>query len=128
MTWRKVFQKSSWSARETLFSAKVSPSDVSTEKLHHLLRLSALPMPLHHEEEMGMKKDLAQQLSFVQRVQKIDTSRVEPLTSLVKEMEITMDLAIAAKDQPDEAHVNWQPLELTKQSFGPYYFVKKPKL
>lgn len=57
---------------------------VSTGRLHHLLRLSGLPLPRDGEEEARMKLDLKQQLQFVRHVQHVDTAGVEPLASLTE--------------------------------------------
>jgi hypothetical protein len=55
--------------------------------LHHLLRLSALPLPKSPEEEAEMLKTLHAQLHFVKDIQKVDTEGVEPLQSIRDETE-----------------------------------------
>ena len=71
---------------------------VTRERLHHLLRLSALPLPKSEAEEVAMLKDLDSQLCFVKAVQSVDTEGVEPLVSIrdeteegQREEEITLD-------------------------------------
>ena len=71
---------------------------VSRKQLHHLLRLSALPMPANQQEEDDMMETLAAQLHFVQSIQEVDTSGVRPLASIrdetltaERENTITMD-------------------------------------
>ncbi|KAI5290985.1 TIM23 complex component [Ascosphaera aggregata] len=47
---------------------------VSREKLHHLLRLSALPLPSSAAEEQKMLRHLESQIQFVKEMQGVDTS------------------------------------------------------
>lgn len=70
---------------------------MSREKLHHLLRLSALPLPSSAAEEEKMLRDLESQIQFVKEMQSVDTSdaSITPLrairdetTSAMKENEI----------------------------------------
>ena len=79
-----------WSVR-SLFKAKdeVSspPASITREQLHHLLRLSALPLPASQTEETMMLKDLESQLRFVEAIQRVDTRGVEPLASIRDESE-----------------------------------------
>ncbi|PNS15707.1 Glutamyl-tRNA(Gln) amidotransferase subunit F, mitochondrial [Sphaceloma murrayae] len=58
------------------------PSELTSAKLHHLLRLSALPPPKDKVEEASMLSTLAQQLHFVKQIQDIDTAGVEPLKAI----------------------------------------------
>ncbi|KAI9665694.1 MAG: hypothetical protein M1821_003628 [Bathelium mastoideum] len=55
---------------------------VSSTQLHHLLRLSALPLPSSQDEEIIMLATLNTQLQFVREIQKVDTTGVKPLRSL----------------------------------------------
>jgi len=55
---------------------------IKPEQLHHLLRLSALPMPKSPEEEDRMLNALALQLAFVEGMRKVDADGVEPLQSI----------------------------------------------
>ena len=89
----------SWSVNR-LFTSHHSSSEspISKKQLHHLLRLSALPLPANEAEEAKMLKDLGSQLHFVRAIQDVDTDGVEPLVSLrdetveaAKEDEITVD-------------------------------------
>ena len=96
----QMLAEPSWSVN-ALFTSDHSPateSQVSKKQLHHLLRLSALPLPANEAEEAKMLKDLESQLQFVRAIQKVDTDGVEPLVSLrdetveaAKESEITVD-------------------------------------
>ena len=79
--------------------------EISSKRLHHLLRLSALPPPKDMDEEARMLSTLSSQLHFVKEIQKVDTTGVEPLRSLrdetaagEKEAELGMD---ALKDALD---------------------------
>ena len=84
-----LLQTPSWSVRSLFDSANPSkPTPViSKEKLHHLLRLSALPLPKSEAEEAKMIEDLQAQLRFVQAIQEVDTEDVEPLQSIRDETE-----------------------------------------
>ncbi|KAI0101849.1 hypothetical protein GGR51DRAFT_305157 [Nemania sp. FL0031] len=76
-----------WSVRSLLApDASTSPSTPPTEAptitpktLHHLLRLSALPLPRTHDEESQMLATLSSQLHFVRAIQRVDTVSVAPL-------------------------------------------------
>ncbi|KAF4552749.1 Glutamyl-tRNA(Gln) amidotransferase subunit F, mitochondrial-like protein [Elsinoe fawcettii] len=63
------------------------PLELTTAKLHHLLRLSALPPPKDKAEEDSLLLTLAQQLHFVKQIQNVDTTGVEPLTAIRDETE-----------------------------------------
>lgn len=91
----------SWSV-SSLFNSEASdhPAEppITRKQLHHLLRLSALPLPETDAEETGMLKDLEAQLRFVRAIQNVDTEGVEPLVSIrdeteegQKEEEITLE-------------------------------------
>lgn len=95
-----MLAKPSWSVR-SLFP-KDSPTSqappISQKRLHHLLRLSALPLPISEVQEKNMISDLQSQLRFVQAIQSVDTEDVEPLVALrdetveaEKENEITLE-------------------------------------
>ncbi|KAG7008118.1 hypothetical protein G7Y79_00007g022430 [Physcia stellaris] len=91
----------SWSVN-TLFTSDIHATpttNVSPSQLHHLLRLSALPLPASETEESRMLQDLESQLQFVRAIQDVDTDGVEPLVSIrdetaeaEKEGEITVDV------------------------------------
>ncbi|OAG39057.1 aspartyl/glutamyl-tRNA(Asn/Gln) amidotransferase, C subunit [Fonsecaea monophora] len=62
-----------------------SPSgskEITRDKLHHLLRLSALPLPKSKAEEGQMLQDLRDQVHFVKEIQKVDTTGIEPLVAI----------------------------------------------
>ena len=78
----------SWSVKSLFQSTSTSKEPPITQKqLHHLLRLSALPLPTSAAEEERMIKDLHSQLKFVQAIQSVDTTDVEPLQSIRDERE-----------------------------------------
>ena len=54
-------------------------SSITTETLHHLLRLSGLPPPESQDEESNLLSALHDQLRFVRHVQSVPTDGVEPL-------------------------------------------------
>jgi Asp-tRNA(Asn)/Glu-tRNA(Gln) amidotransferase C subunit len=73
-----------WSV-ESLLPPKTQPPDapkITSEQLHHLLRLSALPPPETNEQEQKMLDTLAAQLHFVGKIQEVDTTGVEPLRAI----------------------------------------------
>ena len=85
-----LLREPTWSLK-TLYdppqSSSSSTPPITKEKLHHLLRLSALPLPKSEEEEAKMIKDLQAQLKFVQAIQEVDTTGVEPLQAIRDETE-----------------------------------------
>ncbi|KAI9852421.1 MAG: hypothetical protein M1838_000739 [Thelocarpon superellum] len=80
-----------WSVRSLLppsgpatHATQDSPA-ITPAKLHHLLRLSALPPPASAEQEESMLATLRSQLHFVRDVQSVDTAGVEPLRGIADE-------------------------------------------
>lgn len=63
-------------------AAPEGEEEITVGKLHHLLRLSALPIPKSHEQTQRMLQSLRDQLHFVREIQKVDTQGVEPLVAL----------------------------------------------
>lgn len=96
----QILLEPTWSV-ESLLPTKTHASDVpkiSSQQLHHLLRLSALPPPESPEQEQKMLETLAAQLHFVGKIQKVDTTGLTPLRALrdetkqaEKEQTISMD-------------------------------------
>ena len=65
-----------------------TPAETITQKqLHHLLRLSALPLPETPQEEAKMIETLQSQLHFVRAVRNVDTTGIEPLYVIRDETE-----------------------------------------
>jgi Asp-tRNA(Asn)/Glu-tRNA(Gln) amidotransferase C subunit len=80
----ELFAKPTWSV-ESLLPPKTRAPDapqITSQQLHHLLRLSALPPPETPEEEQKMLDTLAAQLHFVSKIQQVDTTDVEPLQAI----------------------------------------------
>ncbi|RMZ74373.1 DUF726 domain [Pyrenophora seminiperda CCB06] len=80
----KLFAEPTWSVK-SLLPPKTRPADapkITSEQLHHLLRLSALPPPETPEQEQKMLDTLADQLHFVGKIQEVDTTGVTPLRSI----------------------------------------------
>ncbi|RGP71598.1 hypothetical protein FLONG3_7090 [Fusarium longipes] len=96
-----ILEKPTWSVRSLLPS---SPSSAPAEKitpsqLHHLLRLSALPLPTSPADEAAMINTLQSQLQFVRAVQRVDTTGVEPLRAIRDETpEARQELKIGLAD------------------------------
>jgi Asp-tRNA(Asn)/Glu-tRNA(Gln) amidotransferase C subunit len=80
----QLLAEPTWSV-ESLLPPKTRAPDapqISSQQLHHLLRLSALPPPETPEAEQKMLGTLAAQLHFVGKIQEVDTTGVEPLRAL----------------------------------------------
>ena len=102
--------KPSWSMKsllDTKVCSELNPV-ITQKQLHHLLRLSALPLPKTTEEESEMIKTLESQLHFVRAIQSVDTTGIQPLQSIrdesdeaAKENEITLESLQAHLDQEE---------------------------
>jgi len=77
-----LLEKPTWSVASLMPPVDLDKSEITREKLHHLLRLSALPPPANKHEESEMMETLAQQIHFVKEIQKVDTTGVEPLVAI----------------------------------------------
>jgi Asp-tRNA(Asn)/Glu-tRNA(Gln) amidotransferase C subunit len=77
--------------------------EISHKKLHHLLRLSALPPPRSPEEEAEMLQTLHSQLHFVRDIQNVNTEGVEPLQSIRDETEEGIREATIGMEELKEA-------------------------
>ncbi|KAL8734724.1 MAG: hypothetical protein Q9181_003113 [Wetmoreana brouardii] len=78
-----------WSLEDLFENDPLEPEpQVSEKELHHLLRLSALPLPKDLAEQHRMQRELQSQLKFVKAIQKIEIGEdVEPLQSIRDETE-----------------------------------------
>ncbi|KAI0541669.1 hypothetical protein GGR58DRAFT_497863 [Xylaria digitata] len=75
-----LLSQPTWSVRSLLPpSTKQATTSITPKTLHHLLRLSALPLPRTPEEEAQMLATLSSQLHFVRAIQGVDTTGVAPL-------------------------------------------------
>jgi Asp-tRNA(Asn)/Glu-tRNA(Gln) amidotransferase C subunit len=80
----ELLAKPTWSV-ESLLPPKTRAPDapeITSKQLHHLLRLSALPLPETPEQEQKMLDTLAAQLHFVGEIQRVDTTGVKPLRAI----------------------------------------------
>jgi Asp-tRNA(Asn)/Glu-tRNA(Gln) amidotransferase C subunit len=77
----QLLAEPTWSVESLLPPTNRAPDapQITSQKLHHLLRLSALPPPETAEEEQKMLDTLAAQLHFVGKIQEVDTTGIEPL-------------------------------------------------
>ncbi|CAM1503873.1 Fc.00g014640.m01.CDS01 [Cosmosporella sp. VM-42] len=82
-----ILKTPTWSIRSLLPTSASTPEPITPSQLHHLLRLSALPLPRTPEEETSMITTLQSQLQFVRAVQRVDTTGVEPLRAIRDETE-----------------------------------------
>ncbi|KIW01124.1 aspartyl/glutamyl-tRNA(Asn/Gln) amidotransferase, C subunit [Verruconis gallopava] len=150
-----LLAKPSWSVSSLLPPKNLSdgPPPITSEKLHHLLRLSALPLPTSAEEEKRMMDDLAAQLHFVKEMQKVDTTGVKPLRAIrdetataEKEQEITLETlkdALAQEEivgkhyqrirrkpeteRPQRQPSDWDPLSHAQRKAGNFFVVDTGK-
>jgi Asp-tRNA(Asn)/Glu-tRNA(Gln) amidotransferase C subunit len=129
---------------------------VTKEKLHHLLRLSALPPPKNELAEAKLLKTLQAQIHFVKEIQKVDTTGIEPLRAIRDEStqateEETITLADlqpyldkeerfgrngrlrrrdGVDDHGDENAYTWDPFGMSadrSKKHGKHFVVKRPK-
>ncbi|KAH7192351.1 uncharacterized protein B0J16DRAFT_380241 [Fusarium flagelliforme] len=147
-----ILEKPTWSVRSLLPS---SPSSAPAEKitpsqLHHLLRLSALPIPTSPIDEEAMINTLQSQLQFVRAVQKVDTTGVEPLRAIRDEtsearQEVTIGLADLqealgkevrighyqrarrVREKVDSDAEKWDALSTASKTAGRYFVVESGK-
>ncbi|KAK6345578.1 hypothetical protein TWF718_007488 [Orbilia javanica] len=139
---RAILEKPTWSITELLppshpkstsKSPPLDPKDVVTpEKLRHILRLSALPMPKDQKEEDEMIKDLNDQLYFVNKIKEVDVTGVEPLVAIRDESEeedgITLEDVLRAEKEVEGfgpmGAKTWDPLKQAKSKLGSYFVVE----
>ncbi|KAL8687452.1 MAG: hypothetical protein Q9218_006376 [Villophora microphyllina] len=145
-----------WSL-EDLFANQTQGREptVSLKELHHLLRLSALPMPNDLAEEHRMQKELQSQLRFVKAIQEIEIPKdVKPLQSIrdeteegIREQEIGCEtlkdefkreevMGIRGRikrrkdvkdKKADSEEEEWNPLALAPRKVGRYIAVNTAK-
>ena len=86
---KALLARPTWSVRSLLPSdgSMAAEAPISSQQLHHLLRLSALPLPKTPQDEARMIGTLQSQLHFVRDIQSVDTNGVEPLRSIRDETE-----------------------------------------
>lgn len=149
----ELLSKPSWSVASLLPSKNETSSapEISSNQLHHLLRLSALPPPKSPEEEQSMLSTLSSQLHFVKDIQAVDTTGVEPLRSLrdgTAQGEAQAELGVEAlKDAFEKESVrgryhkrirrnidvaekktrDWDPLATAQKKVGRFFVVEGEK-
>lgn len=116
----KLLRKPSWSVKSMLSGSTDSPTSVkpvTAAQLEHLLKLSALPVPLDTHVRDGMMKDIDDQLHFVNEVRRIDTKGIKPLLNLTEDQEDdVLDYEQAMKEGAEmdartlEAHFDYPTL------------------
>lgn len=150
----ELLAKPTWSV-ESLLPPKTDAYDspkISPDELHHLLRLSALPLPDTSEEEKKMIDTLSAQLHFVGQMQQVDTTDVKPLRAIrdenmsaEKEQAITLETlkeALAEETvvgkhykriQRNAAPIdakdveNWDVLGSAERKVGKYFVVESER-
>ena len=90
---KKLLSQPSWSVNSLRDRHNRSKSEerVTQRQLHHLLRLSALPMPKTAEEERKMIETLVSQLHFVQTILNVDTEGVAPMAAIRDETKAAVE-------------------------------------
>jgi Asp-tRNA(Asn)/Glu-tRNA(Gln) amidotransferase C subunit len=78
------------------------PDPITSSELHHLLRLSALPLPPTAADEERLVSNLQRQVCFVQRIQACDTAGVTPLVALRDETEAAIREATVGCEDVNE--------------------------
>jgi Asp-tRNA(Asn)/Glu-tRNA(Gln) amidotransferase C subunit len=148
-----MLDQPSWSVKSFLEPTNdLRQESITQKQLHHLLRISALPLPKSESEEAAMIKDLQTQLRFVQAIQKVNTEGVKPLQSIRDETEraelenmITVQSlqdefdkevvvgrrgritkAETLPNDPEKAE-NWDPLGQASKKIGRYFVVETDK-
>ncbi|GAM37625.1 DUF726 domain protein [Talaromyces pinophilus] len=95
-----LLAKPTWSVQRLLPNTHdpTIPLSITPQKLHHLLRLSALPQPVDKAEETSMLRTLEAQIHFVKSIQDVDTKGISPLRAIrdesreaIKESTISME-------------------------------------
>ncbi|OHE97650.1 hypothetical protein CORC01_07065 [Colletotrichum orchidophilum] len=154
-----LLSKPTWSVASLLppcsragATEQATEEPISRAKLHHLLRLSALPLPETEAEETAMLRTLHSQLHFVRDVQSVDTTGVEPLRSLrdettegvaeatigLQELQDALgkEILFGHKKRPKRLRgkkfdtkgvEDWNPLETASRTAGKYFVVQSSK-
>ncbi|KAL4723317.1 hypothetical protein ACLX1H_009807 [Fusarium chlamydosporum] len=147
-----ILEKPTWSVRSLLPSSPSSaPAErITASQLHHLLRLSALPLPTTPADETAMINTLQSQLQFVRAVQRVDTTGVEPLRAIRDEtpearQEVTIGLADLQEALDKEVRIGhyqrarrvkekiesnaekWDALSTASKTAGRYFVVESGK-
>lgn len=148
----KILAKPTWSVASLAVAPEkgTEVSKITPKQLRHLLRLAALPQPKDSAEEQAMITTLQSQLHFVDAVQRVDTTGVEPLRAIrdeteqsVRERTITLDslrdvlskeILVGHYKRPkrvketviSEAE-NWDALSTASKKAGKYFVVEAKK-
>ncbi|KAF8477038.1 hypothetical protein BDZ91DRAFT_708577 [Kalaharituber pfeilii] len=130
-----ALSKPSWSVRSLLppkpgSSSTIESSEITPAKLHHLLRLAALPLPVSPEEEKALISTLLDQLHFVKDAQSVDTTGVSPLHMIRDEiagknytMEDIEPTSSALRDADIQGRIKWDVLGLASRKLGDHFVV-----
>lgn len=104
----KLLAEPTWSVESLLPPKSRAPDapQISSKQLHHLLRLSALPLPETPEQEQKMLDTLAAQLHFVGEIQRVDTTGVRPLRAIRDETRGAQEEQTIGLDTLKEALAN----------------------
>lgn len=151
-TAQDILSKPTWSVSSLLPSQShhESPEVITPAQLHHLLRLSALPLPKSPAEEQSMIATLQSQLQFARAVQRVDTKGVEPLRAIRDETEAAIRESTIGLDDLEDVLAketlvghyqrprkvkeriqsdaeNWDALATASRKAGKYFVVESGK-
>ena len=90
---------------------------VTDEMISHLSHLARLSFS--EEEKIELKQDLEKMISFVEQLQEVDTSNVEPL------LHITDAVNILRKDEVQQTITKQEALINAPQTDGKFFIVPK---
>ena len=100
-------------------------SEITSQTLHHLLQLSALPAPSSPAEEEKLLSALHDQLHFVRHIQSVATNDIPPLSRIGYEPRpddaigvLTYDECVEAAKEAIEKVAAWKQWNVTELSGG----------
>jgi aspartyl/glutamyl-tRNA(Asn/Gln) amidotransferase C subunit len=124
--------KSSWSVSEAFLSQdQTKPSEdshISQEDIKRLAALSMLEIPKTSEELARLQKDIRSMLWCVQRIQQIDTSNVEPLSSVLEKYPLRTRQDVANPQYFLNENDYPQILRTAQQTHASFFVVPKQKI
>ncbi|KAK9479138.1 hypothetical protein V1514DRAFT_329289 [Lipomyces japonicus] len=95
----------------------------TSDTLRRLLRHSGLQFPRDEKEELKMLNDLQRQLGFVDHVQDVDTTGIEPLNRIGEDgIEITWEDVQREEGKVEE----WQPKKIASKMDRGFYVLNEP--
>jgi aspartyl/glutamyl-tRNA(Asn/Gln) amidotransferase C subunit len=103
-------------------------SHISQEDIKRLAALSMLEIPKTSEELARLQKDIRSMLWCVQRIQQIDTSNVEPLSSVLEKYPLRTRQDVANPQYFLNENDYPQILRTAQQTHASFFVVPKQKI